>query len=284
MDQQLPKRVDGKALSNELLEALKSRVAKLKKKDIVPTLAVVQVGNQTDSTSYIRQKRLKARVIGAKVTVKQFPTSVFFQTLAETVHAFNADPKVHGVIIQRPLPPMLATSAFNTAIELEKDIDGFRPKSVFQAPIALAVMHLFRHIYELKNVTTHLKNKQIVIIGRGETAGKPIGELLSEKKIPYIQCHSQTTNLHEFTKEADIIISCVGKPNIITNNMIKEGVVLIGVGINHDEKGVVHGDYDEKEIESKASFYTPTPGGVGPLNVTYLMENLVTAAEKEKIN
>ncbi|MBI4137585.1 bifunctional 5,10-methylenetetrahydrofolate dehydrogenase/5,10-methenyltetrahydrofolate cyclohydrolase [Candidatus Roizmanbacteria bacterium] len=282
MEPQIGIKIDGKQLAQEVLETLRPRISALKKLKIIPKLAVIQVGNDTSSESYIRMKREVAKKIGAEVTVKHFPNSVFFQELAEAIHAFNADPHVYGIIIQRPLPPMLQTDAFNTAVALPKDIDGFRIKSTFRPPIALAIFHILRHVYDLKNVTTHLKSKHIVILGRGETAGKPIADMFSDKKVAFIQCHSQTTNMHEFTREADIIISCVGKSNIVKNDMIKEGAVLIGVGINRDEKGKLHGDYDEDEIKQKASFYTPTPGGVGPLNVAYLMSNLVMAAEKGK--
>jgi len=143
----------------------------------------------------------------------------------------------------------------------------------------LAIFHILRTVYQLQNVTTHLKSKHIVILGKGETAGKPIAEMFTDKKIAFLQCHSQTTNMHEFTQEADIIISCVGKQRVVIKDMIKEGAVLIGVGIERDQKGKLHGDYDEEEIQEKASFYTPTPGGIGPINVAYLMSNLVTAAE-----
>lgn len=276
------KKVDGKQLAHELLEMLKPRISELKKRKIVPALAVIQVGDDPGTESYIRMKREAAKKIGAEVMVKHFPKSVFFQEMAEAIHGFNANPKVHGIIIQRPLPPMLQTNAFNTAVDYRKDIDGFRPKTVFRPPIALAIFHILRYVYQLKNVTTHLKSKHIVILGRGETAGKPIADMLADKKIAFIQGHSQTTNMHEFTQEADIIISCIGRQNIITEDMIKEGVVLIGVGIQRDQSGKLHGDYAEQEVQEKASFYTPTPGGVGPLNVAYLMSNLVTAAEEMK--
>ncbi|KKR50346.1 MAG: Bifunctional protein FolD [Microgenomates group bacterium GW2011_GWC1_41_8] len=279
MDNQLSKKVDGKQLAREILETLKPRISVLKKKKIIPTLAVIQVGNDTGSESYIRMKRKAAKKIGAAVIVKHFPNSVFFQEMAEAIHRFNANGDVHGIIIQRPLPPMLQTDAFNTAVDFRKDIDGFRAKSTFRPPIALAIFHILRTVYQLQNVTTHLKSKHIVILGRGETAGKPIAEMFTDKKIAFLQCHSQTTNMHEFTQEADIIISCVGKQRVVIKDMIKEGAVLIGVGIERDQKGKLHGDYDEEEIQEKASFYTPTPGGIGPINVAYLMSNLVTAAE-----
>jgi methylenetetrahydrofolate dehydrogenase (NADP+)/methenyltetrahydrofolate cyclohydrolase len=275
----MPKKIDSVKLAEDFLQTIKPRIFELRKKKIIPTLAVIQVGDLADSNSYIRQKSKVALSVGAKVIVNKFPTSVFFQELAETILRYNTDPSVHGIIIQRPLPSMLSTNSFNTAIDLNKDLDGFRPKSQFKAPIALAVFHLLCSIYQLSNVTTFLKNKQIVLIGRGETAGKPIAELLSEKKIPFIQCHSKTTNIKEFTQEADVIISCVGKKGLITSDKIKEGVVLISVGMSRDSKGVLHGDYEEKDIEEKASFYTPTPGGAGPLNIAYLLSNLITAAE-----
>ncbi|MCR4263447.1 MAG: bifunctional 5,10-methylenetetrahydrofolate dehydrogenase/5,10-methenyltetrahydrofolate cyclohydrolase [Candidatus Roizmanbacteria bacterium] len=282
MDQEINKKVDGKKLAKEILDTLKPRISVLKKRKVTPTLAVIQVGNDPGSESYIRMKRKAAKKIGASVLVRHFPTSVFFQEMAEAIQGFNADRSVHGIIIQRPLPPMLQTNAFNTAIDFQKDIDGFRAKTTFRPPIALAIFHILRFVYELKNVTTHLKSKQIVILGRGETAGKPIADMMADKKIAFIQCHSQTTNMHEFTQEADIIISCVGRQRVVAPDMIKEGAVLIGVGIERDKKGKLHGDYNEQEIAEKASFYTPTPGGVGPVNVAYLMSNLVTAAEKGK--
>ncbi|MBI4130324.1 bifunctional 5,10-methylenetetrahydrofolate dehydrogenase/5,10-methenyltetrahydrofolate cyclohydrolase [Candidatus Roizmanbacteria bacterium] len=269
-------RIDGKALADEILTGLKQRVAAL---PVRPILAVIQIGENPSSHSYIRQKEKVARLVGIGIKQFKFPARVSFQTVAEKITQLNEDPAITGVIIQRPLPAHLSSHSFISAVAAKKDVDGFHEKSPFIPPISQAITHILSVILQTKSLRMALRNKKIVLVGRGETAGKPIGETLSKLNIPVIQVNSVTRNKEEFYKEADIIISCVGKRGAVKGAQVKPGVMLIGVGIERADEKLV-GDYDEGDIKDKASFYTPTPGGTGPLNIAYLLSNLVSAAEK----
>ncbi len=257
-------KIDGRAIANSILTGLSG---------INPTLAVILVGDDPASLSFIRQKRLAAEKIGATLTLDQLPTSATNTRLTSLIDTYNKDPNIHGIIIQRPIPQ---ESAIDQKILLTvspiKDVDGFVPNSLFHAPVADAVFAILEAIH----IT--LPKKNIVIIGRGQTAGTPIARLFNEKSLRPIIIHSQTPNPDHLLKNADIVISCVGKHRIVRKEFLKPGVILIGVGMHREEDGKLHGDYEESEIETIASYYTPTPGGVGPVNVACLMKNLIKAS------
>lgn len=266
-------KIDGRAIADTILTGLATDVASLSKKGVIPTLAVILVGDDPASLSFIRQKRIAAEKIGAKLMLDQLPSSASSKSLTSLIEKYNQDPNVHGIIIQRPLPKesridrgMLLTVA------PAKDIDGFVPNSPFNAPVAEAVATILEEI--------HQTSKHIVIIGRGETAGAPIAKLLIKQGVSPVIVHSQTPDPVQRTKTADIIISCVGKPRVITAQSIKPGAVVIGVGMHREDDGKLHGDYEEHDIADIASYFTPTPGGVGPVNVACLMKNLIVAAKK----
>lgn len=244
-------KIDGKAIADELLDKLSLKIKKL---GVTPTLAVVLIGDNPASIAYIKQKQKAAEKIGAKVILSQN---------LKDVNKFNDDTSIHGIIIQRPLP-----NENIPEVMLTKDVDGFEKGSPFTVPVVLAVKTI------LKSTGIEYLNKRMVVIGRGETAGKPIAEYFKTSHV----VHSQTPHPQEVLKTADIIITCVGKEKVITKDSIKPGVILIGVGIWRDSNGKLRGDYNEDEIKDIASYYTPTPGGVGPVNVACLMQNLVTAA------
>lgn len=250
--------INGKEIASNILTTLTGEVTQLKQKGIVPTLAVIQIGDNPASLAYIKQKQKAAETIGAKILMSN--------TLSD-VSRFNNDSSVHGVIIQRPVPVSIDTYQ----VSREKDVDGFEENSPFDVPVALATCEI------LKQIHADL-SKNIVIIGRGETAGKPIFEYFQKLHCTTSQIFSTTQNSNEILKYADIIISCVGKQNIVTHDFLKPGVILISVGIWRDEAGKLHGDYEESDIADIASSYTPTPGGVGPINVACLMQNLVKAS------
>lgn len=275
--------IDGKALADTLLSILTTDVIKLKSQGITPTLAVILVGNNPGSLSYIKQKQKIAVRIGAHVIFHHQPSSISDQQLQSIIKKFNVDPNVHGLIVQRPVPRELGdvTDILNT-VNPQKDVDGFTPNSPFPVPVAQAVMTILNHLSDLASQGLSLqgwtKNKNIFVIGRGETSGKPIAELLQKKDCKVQIVHSHTPQPTVILKTADVIISCVGKPNIVTKDMIKPGVILMSVGIWRDDNGKLHGDYEEDDIKDIASFYTPTPGGVGPVNVACLMQNLIKAS------
>lgn len=267
-------KIDGRALARDILDSLKDEVAKLVEQGVTPTLAVVLVGDNPASISYIKQKQIAAEAIGAKIVMSQQTTAIGSMQMKEIIHAYNTDPTVHGIIVQRPLPKEthIDPSVLLT-VGAAKDVDGFVSGSPFVAPVALAVEKI------LDTADKNWQKQHIVIVGRGETAGKPIYDYLMKPGCQIAQIHSQTPNPEALLKEADIIISCVGHRGVVTKSVVKPGAILIGVGIGRDEEAVLQGDYDEAEIADVASFYTPTPGGVGPINVACLMANLVVAAK-----
>lgn len=279
-------KIDGRVIAGSELENLADRTAYWSSKGIVPTLAVILVGDDPGSLSYIKQKRIAAEKIGARLIFEHLPQEAAPETLASAVAHFNHDSKVHGLIIQRPVPRLLGdVTHILLSVAPVKDIDGFLPDSPYQVPVARAVITILRHIHAdltAKRLVTDgfmawLTRQSIAVIGRGETAGKPVASLLGAYKCAVTVIHSHSENPDSILKSASIIISCVGKKDVIPKKSIVPGVILISVGLWRDEAGILHGDYNEADVEDIASFYTPTPGGIGPVNVASLMHNLLEA-------
>lgn len=247
--------IDGKQIAEDILTTLKQEVQKL---SAIPTLAVVQLGDNPASLAYIRQKKKAAENIGARVIISN--------DIAD-VARYNIDLQIHGLIVQRPVP----SDTLRYAVIPRKDVDGFEPYSPFDVPVALAVWTIIQ--------STGKTPKTFAVIGRGETAGAPIARYLEKQNCATSIIHSQTPNPVEIMRRADCIISCVGKDRVLTKEHIKPGAILIGVGIWRNENGKLRGDYNEEEIADSAGAYTPTPGGVGPVNVACLMQNLVKACK-----
>lgn len=286
--------VYGTIIANQLLSDLSSIVKKMKVRQIDPKLAVIHVGHDSSSLSYINQKKKAAKMIGVCVDIYQFSASVSYQILSHCISKLGKDQSVHGIIIQRPLPPTISETSLTRQIPLGKDVDGFKVKSPYQPPIGKAVLAILASIYWgngtryilltkdiMRNLVILLKKKKILLIGRGETAGKPIAKTLSDLNIRFIIATSQTP-LEHFAPEADIIISAVGKKHIVTPALAKSKAVLISVGLWKNKSGRLCGDYDEDDVRPIASYFTPTPGGVGPVNVACLMQNVVHAASIKK--
>jgi len=282
-------RIDGKVIADQILENLKAKVISLKKKGIIPTIAVVLVGDNAGSLSYIKQKEKAAMAIGAKLLFKQLPVTSTPEILADTIASYNNDESVHGLIIQRPVP-LPEVSEILTLVSAKKDIDGFIENSPYQAPVARGVLVILtaihHHLQEKKFINKDflpwLQRENIAVIGRGETAGRPIATMLTSCECSPSIVHSQTPHPTETLKHATIVICCVGAPHVITKTNISRGVILIAVGLFRGADGKLHGDYEEDEIKDIASFYTPTPGGVGPVNVAALMQNLIDACALQK--
>jgi methylenetetrahydrofolate dehydrogenase (NADP+) / methenyltetrahydrofolate cyclohydrolase len=289
-------RIEGKAIADNIFASLKDRVRELETKNITPKLAVILVGEDPASEAYVMQKQLKADNINAQVEVLQYPLETTSEILLDKIRFLNQDSTTHGIIVQRPLPSHINPDSLQEAILESKDIDGFKPGSPFYVPVVLAVLRVLNEIYyssseqgesrsmfstgsNNSDLTSWLKLKSIVLIGKGSTAGKPLMDYFNEMGVPFQIVDSKTENPQEITKQADIIISSVGKGSIITPDMLKQNVALIGIGIHRGVDNKLHGDYEDEQIKDIASFYTPTPGGVGPINVAMLLENLVTASE-----
>lgn len=274
-------KIDGKLIAQELLKDLSKRVKKLKNKKITPHLYIITFGKNPQTQSYLKQKLLKATQIGAKITIKKFSLNTPHEKIYKLIDELNSDKKVHGIIVQRPLIKNLSEEKISFSILPEKDVDGFNSHSKFSSPVALAVLKLIESAIDNQNILEFLKSKKIAVLGKGITAGLPINNLLKKYKIKFKTIDSKTKKKEKILKQSDIIVSAVGK-KIIKKDLIKKGVYLIGVGM-HTVDGKLKGDYNEEKIKNKASFYTPTPGGVGPLNVSMLMKNLIDAAENQSL-
>lgn len=264
--------IDGKSIADGILIALSEKISALKTRGVTPTLAVVLIGDNPASLAYIKQKQKAAERIGAKIAFCHQSSAIRQENLQKIIAQYNNDPNIHGIIIQRPLPNTLIAPTVTS----NKDIDGFETNSPFDVPVALAVDKI------LQNAKCQMLHAKFVVIGRGETAGAPIAAYFKKHQYDVTVIHSQTSNPQKFIKTADVIISCVGKERIITKEQLKPGVILVSVGIWRNAEGKLQGDYDEADIADRASWYTPTPGGVGPVNVACLMQNLVQACTINK--
>jgi methylenetetrahydrofolate dehydrogenase (NADP+)/methenyltetrahydrofolate cyclohydrolase len=235
------------------------------------------------SNAYVRQKELKAREIGAEVKIFRFDETVTNQEIESLIKKLDADKNIHGIILQRPAPKNIQVEKLEELISPVKEIDGFGKNSPYVVPVAAAVFEILGEIFgnlrDEESFIDWLKSKKVVLLGKGETAGLPIINYFRSRGIEPIVVDSKTENTNVIIKNADIIISAVGKRGVIDSQILKSGVILIGVGLSASDEGKTKGDYDDIEVEQIASFYTPTPGGVGPVNVALLLENLVEAAQ-----
>lgn len=286
--------IDGRKISEFIDKQVKKDAKKLGKKSN-PLLTVFLVGTSDDQLSFIKIKSKIAAKIGVDYHLVHLKATPNFIALAKKIKEEVDKVEVKGIIIQQPLPAQLSTDSIYDYIPAEKEIEGHRRKSIFHPPVGLAVLTIIKHIFAGKRIDKRLivdlkkdvaffrktlKNKKIVLVGRGITGGKQIGKVLQEAKIPFIGINSVTQNPEEYLKAADIIITAVGK-KVIEPSMLKTGVILINVGLRK-ENGKLKGDYEESEIKDIASYYTATPGGLGPIDVSYLFKNLVEATKLQK--
>ncbi|OGH37650.1 MAG: hypothetical protein A3B44_00050 [Candidatus Levybacteria bacterium RIFCSPLOWO2_01_FULL_38_21] len=283
-------RIDGRGIAQDIFSDLKIRVGKLKKKGITPHLHIITLTTDSASQAYVGQKKLKGEEIGAKITVENLDSSISTKQLLKKIEKLNKDPLVHGIIIQRPLTAQINEQKIAESINPKKDVDGFHPNSKFSPPVGEAVLRILEEIHSLTSevdvreplrFTGWLRSKKISVIGRGVTAGTPIIKTLVRIGVQPLIVASQTQNRAEILKNSDIIICTVGKPNILAKSDIKKGAILVGVGMYRGKDSKLHSDYEEDDIKDIASFYTPTPGGVGPVNVAMLLKNLLKAAENQ---
>ena len=272
--------IDGRKIRDQILENLKGEVRNLK---TTPTLAIILVGGNKASAAYVRQKSLAGEKIGAKVIVKNLNSDVSKDELENLINQLNRDTSIHGIIIQLPLPEHLNEEEISDKVLPERDVDGFVPGSKFRPATAMGVVEL------LKRSGVEIKGKNAVVVGRGKVAGRPTAELLREEGARVEVVHSKTENPANITKKADILVSAVGKPNLITADMVKPGAVVIDIGTNPIDlvtnnispKTKLVGDVDFETVAKIASKITPVPGGVGPMTVAALMQNLVAAARAQ---
>lgn len=278
--------IDGKALAAKMQAELKVKVDKLKEADNVPGLAVILVGEDPASQIYVRNKARQATAIGLNSSVVRLPETVSEQELLDLIEQYNQSEQWHGILVQLPLPEHISEEKVLLAIDPEKDVDGFHPMNMGRLwsgnPLMIpatpaGIMEMFREY------NVELSGKRAVVIGRSNIVGKPMAQLLMMADATVTIAHSKTENLRELTKEADVLVVAIGRDRMIKAEDVKEGAVVIDVGMNRDEDGKLHGDVDFDEVKDVASLITPVPGGVGPMTITMLMEQTVRAASR-KIN
>lgn len=276
--------IDGKLISTQIKDELKLEVEALKEKGIFPGLAVVLVGNNSASQVYVRNKKVACEYVGIKSFSYELPEETSEEQLLELIDTLNQDEKVHGILVQLPLPKHIDENKIILAIAPEKDVDGFHPQNVgalctglngFISCTPAGVIEL------LKRSQVEIAGKNCVVVGRSNIVGKPVSLLLLQEHGTVTICHSKTKNLTEILKQADIVVAAVGRPNIIKGSQLKEGVVVIDVGINRNEEGKLCGDVDFASCQEVASKITPVPGGVGPMTIAMLMHNCVLAAKNK---
>ena len=275
--------LDGKTLAAAMRADLKQRVAALVQRGVRPGLAVILAGDDPASRVYVRNKTLAAEQAGVASSLIEFPGSVTEAQLMARISALNADPSVHSILVQLPLPKHIDGARILEAIAPAKDVDGFheanlgallagRPGVVPCTPAG--VMRLIEH------ARVPLAGRRAVVIGRSNIVGKPLALLLLQKDATVTICHSKSGNLSDLTKHADILVGAVGRAKLVTSDMVKPGACVIDVGINRLPDGKLAGDVDFASVKEVAGWITPVPGGVGPMTVAMLLENCVNAASR----
>lgn len=277
------KLIDGKAIGQEIRDEIMGRVTALKEHGCQPGLAVVLVGENQASRTYVRNKQKSSSEVGMKSELIELPVTVSEKELLDHVTRLNNDDSIHGILVQLPLPSHIDENLVISAIDPTKDVDGFHPENVGKMIIgqkAFLSCTPYGIIKLLERTGTEISGKHAVIVGRSNIVGKPMGQLLLQRDATVTYCHSKTKDLASFTKMADILIVAIGKTKFITDKHIKEGAVVIDVGMNRDENGKLCGDVDFESAKMKASAITPVPGGVGPMTITMLLKNTLQSAEK----
>lgn len=279
--------INGKEIGQEIRNAVAERVIHLKERGLTPGLAVVLVGDNQASATYVRNKQKSCEAIGMFSELIKLPAETTQEELLAQIQLLNQREDIHGILVQLPLPKHIDEDTVIATIAVEKDVDGFSPVSVgkmmlgqetFLPCTPFGVMKL------LEYSGIDIAGKHAVIVGRSHIVGKPMGQLLLQKDATVTYTHSKTPDLPSFTKQADILIAAVGRANFITKEHVKEGAVVIDVGINRDENNKLCGDVNFAEVDGIASHITPVPGGVGPMTITMLLFNTVQAAENSLQN
>lgn len=275
--------LDGKATAEKIYESLKEKVASLK-----PCMAVMMIGENPASKVYVRNKARACEKVGIEYKEFLFPESVTQEEVLEAIENINQDASIHGLIVQLPVPAHIYVPDILKAIDPKKDVDGFTayntgkmvasPKFEDLPPATPGGM-----IRLLETYNINPSGMDIVVLGRSNIVGKPIANMLINRGATVTVCNSKTKNLSFYTRNADMIVAAIGVPKFLKADQIKDGVIILDVGMNHDEHGQLCGDTDFENIKEKCSYITPVPGGVGPMTIAQLMINVIHAAEKQKI-
>ena len=279
----MAKIIDGKQIAKEVRAEIAAECAELKKKGIIPGLAVVIVGTDPASQVYVRNKKKACEEVGFRSEVFELPEETTEEELLALVKKLNEDVNIHGILVQLPLPDHLDDEVIIANIDPKKDVDAFHPSNVGKIMIGnydflpctpAGVMVL------LEKSGIDVSGKECVVVGRSNIVGKPQAMLLLHANGTVTICHSRTKDLAEVTRRADILVVAIGKADFITGDMVKDGAVVIDVGMNRKADGKLTGDVDFATVEPKASYITPVPGGVGPMTITMLLRNTLTSAKK----
>ncbi len=275
--------LDGKALSNKVKEEVKVEVAELiAKEKITPGLAVILVGNDAASATYVGSKAKACKAAGIYSVVHEMPDSITQDELLDIIQRMNENPALDGILVQLPLPKHIDTTIVLEAIDPLKDVDGFHPYNVgrmvsnldtFLPATPFGVMRMFDE-YGIE-----LSGKNVCVIGSSDIVGKPMASLLTNAKATVTVCNSRTKDLKAHTSVADIVVVAVGVPHLLKADMIKDGAIVIDVGINRLDTGKLTGDADFEDCKDKCSYITPVPGGVGPMTIAMLLKNTLKAAK-----
>lgn len=276
--------IDGKELAKKIRANLKIECEELKKKNINSKLAVIMVGEDPASKVYVRNKSRACEDVGIKYEEYLLDSKITQKELIELIEKLNNDKTINGILLQSPIPSNLDINEAFRTISPEKDVDGFNPLNVgklvlnqdtFVSCTPYGIMKMFEE-YDID-----LTGKNVVILGRSNIVGKPLIHCCLNKNATVTSCHSKTQNLAQKAKEADILISAIGKANFVTADMVKENAVVIDVGINRLDNGKITGDVDFESVKEKASYITPVPGGVGPMTIAMLMNNVIKATRRQ---
>ena len=275
--------INGKEIAESVRQEISKEVQQLREKNVVPGLAVILVGDNQASQTYVRNKQKACEDLGMHSVLIKKPAELSQEELIQSIAELNQDDSIHGILVQLPLPGHIQEKAIIEAISPEKDVDGFHPINIGRmmtgqdaflpcTPYGVMVM--------LEYIDYDLEGKHVVIVGRSNIVGKPAGQLFLNANATVTYCHSRTKDLAYYTKQADVVVAAVGKRDTITSDHIKEGAVVIDVGMNRNDEGKLCGDVAFDEVKNKASYITPVPKGVGPMTITMLMKNTVKSAQK----
>jgi methylenetetrahydrofolate dehydrogenase (NADP+) / methenyltetrahydrofolate cyclohydrolase len=275
--------IDGKALATEVRNALVARVARLNAAGYRPGLAVILVGDDPASAIYVRNKALACEQVGIRSWVDRLPADVTEIALLARIGQLNADPEVHGILVQTPLPKHIDAAKVVESIAFEKDVDGLHAtnagltlmgKPYFRSCTPYGVMKM------LESINATIEGRHALVLGRSNMVGKPMAMLLLAANATVTIAHSKTRDLASITKRADIMVAAVGRRNLVTAEMVKPGAIVIDVGTNRTPEGKLVGDVDFENVRQVAGWISPVPGGVGPMTITMLLANTVQAAER----
>lgn len=275
--------INGRELAYELRMAMKEEVSMLGKSGITPHLTVILVGNNPASTSYVNGKKRASAEVGISSEIITLDESISEEELLNTIKKLNQDPAVHGILVQLPLPQHIQEQRVIETISPDKDVDGFHPINIGRmmtgqnAFLPCTPFGIIKML-QAKNIT--IEGKHAVIVGRSNIVGKPVGQLLLNENATVTYCHSRTKDLKSMTTQADILIVAIGIPHAIGADHVKDGAVVIDVGINRIEDGSLTGDVDFDAAKTKASYITPVPRGVGPMTIAMLLENTIKSAKE----